>query len=467
MKPLNLDNRPCSPISSNCVIWQGPDIPCINLCAGDTVSDIVYKLGTELCTIMDELKVSNYDLTCLGITACPPQDFQALIQLLITKVCEANGITTTGTEKTTSACPDCVVSVAPCFIEGTQTTMQLVDYVQMIANRICSILEQIDSINNQITVINSTLVDLQYQIDNLPTYTLPSFPVDCILPPGNQSLDTIVETLMNDATLGYCTLLGATGTPAEINTAVLSQCIADIDQPLAALPAVNTFSAYYAGSWVAAPALGAAPSAANAINNIWIAICDMYNYLTNLTISETIVEAGDGINVSSATVGTTTTYTVSTLGSMQLFLTPVSNIAKTSPNWSSGRLCDGSVMIMGETFNDFPGSYNTVTGVWTVPETGFYSLSFFVSLAAPSTDGWYDATPGMIIAGITSNTNCDYYCVNNFTPTVISKYASISGSTQMNLAQNDKLVLKVINLTQIDYTSTTGDVARMSITKLK
>lgn len=290
MKPLNLDNRPCSPISSNCVIWQGPDIPCIKLCTGDTVSDVVYKLGTELCTIMEELKVSNYDLSCLNLNACPPEDFKALIQLLINKICELNGIPT-GTDKS-AGCPDCVVSVAPCFVQGTITTMQLVDYVQMIANRVCSIVTEIDSINSQITTINSTLVDLQYQIDNLPTYTLPSFPVNCILPPGNQSLDVIVQTLMNDSSLGYCRLLGATGNPSDINAAVLSQCIGDLDQPLAALaldpPVVSTFSAYYSGSWVNAAALGASPSVANTIKNIWVAVCDMYNYVSSLDTGITV-----------------------------------------------------------------------------------------------------------------------------------------------------------------------------------
>ena len=62
MKPLNLDNSPCSPTSSNCVIWQGPDLACIKLCKGDTVSDVIAKLATELCTIMDMLNVTNYDL---------------------------------------------------------------------------------------------------------------------------------------------------------------------------------------------------------------------------------------------------------------------------------------------------------------------------------------------------------------------------------------------------------------------
>mgnify|MGYP003670327522 FL=1 len=80
MKPLNLDNSPCSPISSNCVVWQGPDISCINLCTGDTVSDVVSAMAKELCTILDSLKVTNYDLTCFNSTACGPEDFNALIQ---------------------------------------------------------------------------------------------------------------------------------------------------------------------------------------------------------------------------------------------------------------------------------------------------------------------------------------------------------------------------------------------------
>ena len=279
MKPLNLDNRPCSPISSNCVIWQGPDIPCIKLCAGDTVSDIVAKLGTELCAIMEQLNVTNYDLSCLDITSCPPEDFKALMELLIKKVCELSGIPTT-TEKAASGCPDCVVSVAPCFVQGTQTTMQLLDYVQMIANRVCTIASEITNINSEIDNINNTLGDLQIQIDNIPAYTLPLLPVTCVLPSGSYPLDQIVNALMNNTTTGYCSLLTATGAPADIINGILSQCIADGDQSLASLTAgdspVQSFSTYYSGSWVNNPSLTAAPTVANAIKNIWIAICDMY-----------------------------------------------------------------------------------------------------------------------------------------------------------------------------------------------
>ena len=66
MLPINnKDSMPCTPISSNCVIWQGPDIECINLCNGDTVSQVVYKLATELCTLIDTACECNPDLTGL------------------------------------------------------------------------------------------------------------------------------------------------------------------------------------------------------------------------------------------------------------------------------------------------------------------------------------------------------------------------------------------------------------------
>jgi len=282
MKPLNLDNSPCSPTSSNCIIWQGPDIPCIKLCTGDTISDVVFKLATELCIIIDELNVSNYDLTCFASTACPPADFQALIQFLINQICASTG---TQVLQSTATCPDCIVSVAPCFIDGTTTTMQLVDYVQLIANQICSLISQITTINNQIDNLTLVTENLQFQIDNLPTYTLPSIPADCILAPGSYPLDQVLNALMNDDTFGYCALLNATGTPAEILAAVLSQCIADTDLSLASQiggGAAQTFQTFYAGTWVTSANLN---TAAEAINNIWIAICDIYNYLSTVGIN--------------------------------------------------------------------------------------------------------------------------------------------------------------------------------------
>jgi len=281
MKPLNLDNRPCSPISSNCVIWQGPTISCINLCTGDTISDVVSNLATELCTLLDQTNVTNYDLTCLGITACGPKDFQALIQLLINKICELQGLPVNELQST-SACPDCLVSVAPCFVENGQTTMQLIDYVQMIANKICDLI--------------ASIADLQQQIDNLdirvtvlentppPSFTLPSIAVDCTLSDGiivggnAYTIDLILNALVNDDTYGYCALLGATALPADIISAVSGACITSTTPTLSNAP--TPYGTEYLGSWVNTPT-----TVADAITNIWIVLCDIYQYLQSPTLN--------------------------------------------------------------------------------------------------------------------------------------------------------------------------------------
>ena len=88
----NLSKENCSPISSNCVIWQGPDIPCLNLCTGDTVSDILYKLAEDYCKFKESLDVQDLDITDL-LSACGtntpvPQDksIVKILEIIIDKI---------------------------------------------------------------------------------------------------------------------------------------------------------------------------------------------------------------------------------------------------------------------------------------------------------------------------------------------------------------------------------------------
>ena len=89
MKPYqsSSDKENCSPISSNCVIWQGPNISCINLCKGDSVSDIVYKLAVELCDIQETSSLTTVQFDCLltlcGSTTKPDLTLAAVLQFII------------------------------------------------------------------------------------------------------------------------------------------------------------------------------------------------------------------------------------------------------------------------------------------------------------------------------------------------------------------------------------------------
>lgn len=77
----------CIKTSSNCVIWEGPDIPCLKLCNGDTITDVLYKLATQFCDTLVMLDPTKYDISCFNDTSCPPTDFSELFQLVIDQIC--------------------------------------------------------------------------------------------------------------------------------------------------------------------------------------------------------------------------------------------------------------------------------------------------------------------------------------------------------------------------------------------
>lgn len=158
-------DRGCSPVSSNCVVWQGPDLECINLCKGDTISEVVAKMAIELCEIIELFELEDFDFTCLGIANSErPENIKELIQVLINRVCEIEGIQITGgggtTSSTGSDCPEnCIVSIADCFhyvnnVGDDVTSMPLLDYVTAIGNRVCEILDTIGGINDAIGTLN-------------------------------------------------------------------------------------------------------------------------------------------------------------------------------------------------------------------------------------------------------------------------------------------------------------------------
>lgn len=281
MKPLNLDNRPCSPISSNCVVWQGPDISCINICHGDTISDVVAALATELCTLLDQTNVNNYDLACLGITGCGPKDFQALVQLLIDKICELQNIDTVQTPRQPQGtCPDCIVTIASCFRVGNQTTMQLLDYVNMIAEKVCALIDQINNLQIQINSLDVRVTVLENATP--PSFTLPSIETNCLASymSGSVSatIDLVLDTLLNDPIIGYCSLIDSTGLPSELFSAVSSACLTATSPTLSNPPV--PFGTEYLGSWVNSPT-----TVADTITNLWLVVCDIYDYLSNATIT--------------------------------------------------------------------------------------------------------------------------------------------------------------------------------------
>ena len=141
----------CSPQSSNCVTWQGPDLPCINLCKGDSVSDVVYKLAVELCNIKDATDMSAVDFDCLlnecANTNNPEVTVAGIIQLIIDNVCcsvtELKDATNGLTSKTSNLYeePELVLPACLQYVDPTTglpvTTLKLSDYAVHTATAFC------------------------------------------------------------------------------------------------------------------------------------------------------------------------------------------------------------------------------------------------------------------------------------------------------------------------------------------
>jgi hypothetical protein len=158
-KPTNLSsNNGCTPTSSSCIIWQGNDIDCLTVCAGDSIDDIVHQLGCLTCTIKDQIDVDTYDLDCFNLATCDiPHTFRELMQFMIGVLCQVQEAYLTGTSTTSPATSvNTEMAVASCFQSGG-ITQTIQDYVSAIGIKVC---EQETIIQNQ----QNAILQMQQQI---------------------------------------------------------------------------------------------------------------------------------------------------------------------------------------------------------------------------------------------------------------------------------------------------------------
>jgi len=510
MKPLNYDNSPCSPISSNCVIWQGPDLHCIKLCAGDTVSDVVANLATELCTIMEQLDITNYDLSCFNLVSCPPNTFEALIQFLIEKICSLEGISSdpNSGNNSSTGCPDCLVSVASCFIVNNITSMQLIDYVNMIGQRVCDILTTITELQNQINELDVRVTVLENVTP--PTFTLPTILVDCTLQSASPgpfigaggdaiAIDLVLSALINDDTYGYCALRTSLGLPAALQNAIGRQCITSSSTSLVYGTPMGTA---YTGIWIGTPT-----TIADTLTDMWISICDIFVYLSTI-LTRTVVAAGENTTVTSATVGSTTTYTVNSTGlnsfvalmtidtSYQPLDGSIPLVAPASvTNLTAGQIINryNSITVNNTnvTATATPGSYvsngliptcpfgtfdNATTGEFSITRSGMYLIQGSCNLKADSSNASFWQTTGSGSFGIGLLSSGTNIFSGQFASTIASVNKNVNQSvdvlTYIVASSGSPVIvrLSVLNLTDRSYNGTGyagSDNIRFSITQVK
>jgi hypothetical protein len=274
MKPLNSNmhlkpEEGCTKISSSCVIWQGPDIPCINLCKGDTVTDVVYNLATVLCDITEGVvDISGLDFKCIideGIAE--PTTLIATLQAIIDKQCffEENCCSdgSGGSVITPISLPACLYYTE----DGDEITSLLpAQYSQYLASKICEIITNITSITSAIANLQGRVTILENATTGGGSTGAISVVSQCASSPTPGTVVPIAQAFSSFEGK-FCQLTSLLGTNAALSTAIGKECagldsapqLTDSEQLMSEIP-----------GWVSSPS-----TLSETIVNMWLTICDM------------------------------------------------------------------------------------------------------------------------------------------------------------------------------------------------
>lgn len=285
MFPINSKKSKCAVASSDCIIWDGRAIPCLDICKGDSMSDVTYKLATLVCTLQDALDISELDLECLELLKCDvPKSLMELIQILINRICALDN-----SESPTipnSGCPtDCVIEVPECywFVDpsGVQhTSMNLIEFVRVIANRTCgdkqsiyALGEGVNDLDERVTVLENKPEPVFVLPDVTPLYVLPSVPTP---------MDEVLEATEEQ----FGMLREASGSIDEIYNAVSKMPLGLSDSPrLSGQGTMATIDGWTRDN----------NKITDSINNIWLTLGDLRAAVLN--ISKNILKGCSGVDV--------------------------------------------------------------------------------------------------------------------------------------------------------------------------
>ena len=275
----------CDNISSNCVIWQGPDIACIDLCNGDTISEVTKKIGDKVCQIITDGVSANpnltgLDLSCLNIQGTTPTTLVPVLQAMVTQICQnatGGGLSTTNGLQTQSSArsivqADLPIMTLPACMQYNDangnpvTELRLDAFATLIANQVCTNLASINT-------INTTLTSYATRLNVLEACVLPCSSVvaeaqiipTCVTSTIGQL--TNVSVVVSALESAFCALRTAVGTPSAISSAIAQTVITGSYLTL-------TNSAVSYGSIVG---YNVNPSnLAQSLQNAWVVIDDIY-----------------------------------------------------------------------------------------------------------------------------------------------------------------------------------------------
>ena len=245
----NINN---SIISSEMVLWEGPNIPCLELCKGEKVSSVIAKIGTKLCDLTSDIdELQNLDYTCMinkfnytGALLTPENfSFKLLFQLLLDNDCTLkqlieNIASTSATSSVNLQGLDykCITAEILNLCGQIPTNPDILKVSQAIINILCDVQDEVADLLIRV-------ITLETQINSLGNpgtggYTEPYIgPVPVGAPVG--SVGTTASCLNSGTSLlmsqhipqitdkEICDLKDLVGTTVQVQDVLTSQCLGD------------------------------------------------------------------------------------------------------------------------------------------------------------------------------------------------------------------------------------------------
>jgi hypothetical protein len=249
-----------APISSNQVIWSGPDIECIDLCKGDTISDVQYKVASKLCDLLESLNFSDVDLKCLneeGLCDIADKSIRNVVIILIKAFCklkdDLGGGQSVEDESKLEVNLRClaITDQAGNILNDDSNN----EIVQTIIDSVCANTFDIELLKSKLDSLTEVVNSIPQQVP----YQLPS--ITSCLYTGAKKLDVAVGVLSAD----YCSLKAATGGPSDISAGMVQQS-----------PALFTVYGQNADFTQSPSNLG------QTVANMWIVINDLHNRIASI-----------------------------------------------------------------------------------------------------------------------------------------------------------------------------------------
>lgn len=281
-----------NPVTTKCVVWDGPDITCLDgttLCKGQNVETTLFTLATKLCEIYTALSLEDIN-TCINnindgtsVSIGPTSSIKEVFSAIIKKVCTLDGrvqtLEDTPCLEQVAIVPACLRTQAVVYpsYNPVTFTLPLQYYAELVANSVCGLLIDITALQTNANVINQQIDDLWTALQacsaNTQNFVLPTCTYNWAISPNGDPVT--IQTAYSWLEADYCTLRGLVGTNTEITTAVNSQC--------ASLGSETTLAPGLGGTMSTLPGWSNNPiTISDAITNMWLTVCDMRSYISDV-----------------------------------------------------------------------------------------------------------------------------------------------------------------------------------------